>query len=149
MSLNYQDEPDNAPRDAQFYGPVTEDFVPGWYKYKDGQWYWTDESHNSNAVWQEVRNLPTLGTDLFIVKTSPLKALQPDAEYLYHAIPNVQLRREENTGYSYHPNGTQWRKLTGSLDDGWWLHQIPLADLGWEPSSPSSVVTPENDVDNW
>lgn len=151
MSLNYPDEPDDAPSDAQFYGPETDSFVAGWYKYKDGQWYWSQKIHGSRAVWQEVSsyNIPTLGTDIFIVKTFPLEALQPDAEYLYHTIPNVQLRREENTGYSCHPNETQWGKLTCSLDDGWWLRQIPLANLGWEPCSPSSAITPENDVDNW
>lgn len=89
MSLNYQDEPDDAPSGAQFYGPETDSFVAGWYKYKDGQWYWSQKIHGSKAVWQEVSsyNIPTLSTDIFIVKTFPLEALQPDAEYLYHAIP--------------------------------------------------------------
>lgn len=151
MSLNYPGEPDNAPKDAQFYGPETECFVAGWYKYKDGQWYWSREALGSEAEWQEVStyNIPTLGTDIFIAKKYPLEALQVDAEYLYHATPNVQLYRQENTGYAQHPHETQWRKLTGSLNDGWWAQQIPLADLGWEPCSSSSANTPENDVDNW
>lgn len=151
MSLNYPGEPDNAPKDAQFYGPETDDFVAGWYKYKDGQWYWTREAHGSEAKWQEVGThaIPTLGTDIFVTKKYLLEALQPDAEYLYHATPNIQLRRDGNTGYSQNRYETRWKKLTGSLGDDWWSQQIPLADLGWSAHSPSSATTPENDVDNW
>lgn len=148
MSLNYPGEPDNAPKDAQFYGPETDSFVPGWYKYKEGQWYWSAETKGSEAEWLTVStwNIPTLGTDIFIAKKYPLEALQPDAEYLYHGNPNEQLYREGNRGYHW-ING--WQKLTGQLEDNWWKYQIPLADLGWEPSSPSSTTAPENDVDNW
>lgn len=150
MSLNYPDEPDNAPKDAQFYGPETDNFVAGWYKYKNGQWYWSREARGSEAKWQEVGThaIPTLGTSIFITKKYPLEALQPDAEYLYCAIPNVQLRRE-NTGYAKNRKKSGWEKLTGILGDDWWSQQIPLADLGWSARSSSSATTPENDVDNW
>lgn len=151
MSLNYPGEPDNAPKDAQFYGPETDRFVAGWYKYKDGQWYWSAETKGSEAKWltMSAYALPTLGTDIFITKKYPLEALQPDAEYLYHATPNIQLRRDGNTGYSQNRYETRWKKLTGSLGDDWWSQQIPLADLGWSARSSSSAITPENDVDNW
>lgn len=152
MSLNYPGEPDNAPKDAQFYGPETDDFVAGWYKYKNGQWYWTREARGSEAEWEEVgtHDIPTLGTDIFLTKKYPLDTLEPDAEYLYHATPNTQLRRDGDTGYVHHPRKSTWRKLgIFRLGDTWWSYQIPLADLGWKPCSPSSATTPENDVDNW
>lgn len=146
MSLNYPDEPDNVPKGAQLYGPNTRGFIPGWYRYEDGKWYFWDKNKPEDE-WTHVDMRRTIGKDIFITKKFPLDKLEPDTQYLYHAQPNCQLRRLGSKISHRHIHHANWHLLHGEVTKEWWLKQIPLADLGWKPRSPS--LTPDNDVDNW